>query len=260
VVEPSIHHVVMFSGGTGSYCAAKRVVEQHGGENVTLLFADTGIEDEDLYRFLPESAQRLGAHLEVIAEGRTPWQLFRDKRFIGNARVDLCSRVLKRELLDTWVETRYGPHEVTCYIGVDWSEIHRFERLAPRKLPYIYKAPLCDPPYMTKDAMLAEMRADGIEPPRLYAWGFPHNNCGGFCVKAGHASFRLLLEKLPERYATHEAEEQRLREYLGKPVAILKDRRGGRTQPLTLREFRERVQDGEETDQYDFGGCGCALE
>lgn len=45
-------HVVFFSGGACSYCTAKRVIENVGKENVVLLFTDTKIEDEDLYRFI----------------------------------------------------------------------------------------------------------------------------------------------------------------------------------------------------------------
>jgi hypothetical protein len=35
-------HVVMFSGGVGSWAAAKRVAEQHGTNDLVLLFADVG--------------------------------------------------------------------------------------------------------------------------------------------------------------------------------------------------------------------------
>jgi len=48
-------HVVQFSGGLCSFWAAHRVIAQHGRENVTLLFADTNMEDEDLYRFNQEA-------------------------------------------------------------------------------------------------------------------------------------------------------------------------------------------------------------
>lgn len=275
-----MHHVVMFSGGAGSYNAAKRVIEKEGAENVTLLFADTKIEDEDLYRFLRKAAEVLGAHLEIIADGRTPWEVFFDERFMGNTRVDLCSRILKRDLMDKWVESNFKPDEVVCYVGVDWTEVHRFERLEPRKLPYVYKAPMCEKPYMDKDQMLEVLKADGIEVPRLYGMGFPHNNCGGFCVKAGQGAFKLLLEKMPERYAEHEAKEEEFRQFIGQDVAILRDRRKSVRResigvdpedssrddeipaavPLTMKELRERVHCGGPVDEFDLGGCGCAID
>lgn len=50
-------HVVMYSGGIGSYFAAKRVVQKENPNEVILLFTDTLMEDEDLYRFISESIQ-----------------------------------------------------------------------------------------------------------------------------------------------------------------------------------------------------------
>lgn len=116
---------------------------------------------------------------------------------------------------------------------------------------------MTEPPLLDKKDVLREMRAAGIRPPRLYGMGFPHNNCGGFCIKAGQAHFKKLLEQLPERYAYHERREQELREYLDKDVAILRDRRGGTTKPMTLKAFRERLEDTGEYDPEEWGGCGC---
>jgi hypothetical protein len=53
-------------------------------------------------------------------------------------------------------------------------------------------------------------------------------------------------------------EEERFRQATGKMVAILIDRRGGGARrPMTLREFRERLERGEEYDRDEWGGCGC---
>jgi 3'-phosphoadenosine 5'-phosphosulfate sulfotransferase (PAPS reductase)/FAD synthetase len=114
----------MFSGGVGSWAAAKRVAEAHGGVvGLTLLFADTLIEDADTYRFLEDAAANVGAPLVRIADGRTPWELFAAESFLGNTRVDICSRVLKRELADRWLAEHYTPEAVTVYVGIDWSEV-----------------------------------------------------------------------------------------------------------------------------------------
>jgi len=48
-------YIVFYSGGIGSWKAAKVAVEKHGKENVRCLFTDTLIEDNDLYRFLLET-------------------------------------------------------------------------------------------------------------------------------------------------------------------------------------------------------------
>ena len=92
--------IASFSGGLSSWLAAKRAKVKYG--NVTLLFADTLIEDPDLYRFTDEAAANIGEPIVRLVEGRTPWEVFRDVKYIGNSRIDPCSRILKREQLDRW--------------------------------------------------------------------------------------------------------------------------------------------------------------
>lgn len=254
-------HVVQFSGGVGSWAAAKRVAEKHGTENLVLLFADTLIEDEDVYRFLGEAAANVGGHFVRIADGRTPWEVFRKERIIGSSFADPCSKHLKRNLLTKWVKANCDPDDTTIYLGIDWSEYHRFEKAIPRFSPYKVDAPLCDPPYLTKRDWLKRLTADeGISPPSMYAMGFPHANCGGFCVKAGQSQFRLLLKMFPDRYKENEAQEEAMRSMLGKDVSVLWEQVNGVTLPLTMRTLRERIEAGRQIDMFDWGGCGCAID
>lgn len=252
-------HIVSFSGGICSWAAAKRIVEKYGTQDVVLVFADTKMEDGDLYRFINEAAANVGVPLTVIADGRDVWQVFHDERYLGNSRADPCSRILKRSLMDSWVSEHYTPDEAHISVGLDWTEAHRLTRFQERMKPWIVEAPMTEPPYLTKDQMIEWLRAEGIEPPRLYAMGFPHNNCGGFCIKAGIDNFRLLLHTMPERYKYHEGKEQELREYLGKDVAILRDRTGGESKALTLKTLREREECLPMPLGNDFGGCGCMV-
>lgn len=250
-------HIVMYSGGAGSWAAAARVAAQHGPEDLLLVFTDTRMEDPSLYRFLVASAKDVGGELVTLADGRTPWEVFWDTRFLGNTRVDPCSRILKRDLFKSWLQERYTPEDCILYVGIDWQEEHRWERMRERWLPYVVEAPLCESPLISKARILRDVLEAGLEMPALYQEGFPHNNCGGFCIKAGQAHFRLLLATRPDQYAWHEANEAALREHLGKDVAILRDRRGGKTRPLTMREFRERSIPEGAVDEYEWGGCGC---
>lgn len=254
-------HVVMFSGGVGSWAAAKRVAQQHGTDNLTLLFADTRMEDEDLYRFVREAAANVGGDLVTLTEGRTPWEVFRDVRML-TARLDPCSRVLKREQVDAWLEANCIPAETVVHVGIDWSEEHRFTRLRDRRAAegWQYAAPLCEAPYLTKDDLFDWLRREQIEVPRLYRLGFSHNNCGGFCIKAGQGHFVNLLRRMPERYAYHEAKEQEIRELLGPSAYFLRDWHTDPPTPLTMRELRERIEGGEEMDLFEIGGCGCFVD
>lgn len=250
--------VVLFSGGAASYIAAKRQVEKYGKDNVTLLFTDTRMEDVDLYRFLRDAETVLGVPVTEQSDGRDVWQVFFDERYLGNSRIDPCSKILKRQQSKKFMAEQ-DSEATTVTLGITWNEKHRLEKMHRFWEPFKLEAPLTEPPYLTKQDMLGEIRADGIEPPGLYEQGFAHNNCGGACVKAGKGQWAQLYREMPERYLYHEEKEQELREYLGKEVAILKERVGGEARYVTLMEFRKRLE-AEEVSQgelLDVGGCGC---
>ena len=77
-------HVVQYSGGIGSWAATQRVIAEHGTANLVLLIADTQVEDPDLWRFVHDSTARIGVEPTVVADGRTPFEVFHDQRFLGN--------------------------------------------------------------------------------------------------------------------------------------------------------------------------------
>lgn len=250
--------VVMWSGGITSWAVARQVVADHGAASTVLLFADTLIEDDDLYAWNAAASARLGVPLTVVADGRTPWQVFEDKRWLGNTRVAQCSHALKQEPCRAWLAEHADPADTVLYVGIDWTETHRLPAIEAGWAPWTVRAPLTDPPYRDKPELLAEARDAGLPVPRLYRLGFPHNNCGGACIKGGQAQWARLLEVFPERYASVEAFEQRMRDRLGKDVSILRDRAGGDTRPLTLAALRERIeQRPHQLDLFDEGGCGC---
>jgi len=259
-----VNHLVMLSGGAGSWAAARRVKERHGVENMTLLFADTLIEDEDLYRFMIEVVMDIGAKFVRIADGRDPWQVFEDVRYIGNTRVDPCSLHLKRKLLNAYRDKHFDPANTVVYNGLAWWESDRVQRGIARGAAdgWRIESPMAEAPFMDPEDVLLWMEAEGIKRPRLYEKGFAHNNCGGFCVKAGQGSFIKLLDHFPERYAHHEAQEARLNA-MGIKGTILRDRTGAgaKTKRMTLKDFRIRVETNRAAiDVNDVGGCGCALD
>ncbi len=301
--------VVMFSGGGGSWAAAKRVAERHGTEDLTLLFTDTLFEDEDAYRFLIEGAANVlgrqiasdrvpridqfppfesrgeyklfvdGLRVEFetilpeliwLSRGQDIWDVFFEQRFLGNSSADPCSKRLKRQMAAAWLRAECRPENTIVYVGIDKFEEHRFDDgagggLRPRREAdgWCYEAPLCDAPYVGPWDVRSMMREEGILSPRLYDDGHSHNNCGGFCVKAGHAGLALLLRTNPRRFAFNEQREQDIREYLGKDVSVLTDRSGdNEKKPLTLRAFRQRIEADPQMglDLDDFRSCGCFIE
>lgn len=250
-------HIVFYSGGIGSWATAKRVIAQNGKGNVILLFTDTLIEDEDLYRFIDETVAELGAEYVRIADGRTPFEVYRDVRFLGNSRLAPCSHELKQKTARKWIEANFKPEECVLYLGIDWTEMHRTTAPVKNWAPYTVKFPMCEEPFVDKEDMLAELEATGIKRPRLYEMGFAHNNCGGFCCRAGQGHFANLLDKMPDRFAQYEALEEEMRQFLGKDVAMMKKTRKGVTYPYTLRQLREDIEAKKQIDMHDIGGCGC---
>lgn len=255
-------HIVMWSGGITSWATARHVIAQHGTASVTLLFADTNAEDEGLHAFNAEASAQLGVPITRVADGRDPWQVFEDKRWLGNTRIAQCSMELKLKPCRDWLNANARNFaDTTLYVGIDWTETERLPAIVKGWAPWTVDAPLTRPPYRDKRQLLDEARAAGLPVPRLYDLGFAHNNCGGGCVKGGQAQWVRLLRVFPERYARAEAAEAKMRALLGKDVSILRDRTGGATRPLTLAALRQRIEEQpDQLDLFDEGGCGCFTE
>lgn len=264
-----MHHVVMFSGGIGSWATAKRVAAEHGSTDLTLLFADVKGdnpsphvgEDEDCYRFIADAAANVGAKLVTVKDGRDIWQVFKDKRFLGNSRQANCSHLLKQKPCRDWLDANCDPADTTVYVGIDWTETHRIPAIKKNYLPYRAVAPMTEKPYLDKQGMIDWATSEGLKPPRMYAQGYPHANCGGGCVRAGKAQFQLLYRNNPERFKEWERNENELRDYLAKDVTILTEERHGTRINLPLTVLRNRIESQpslfDDADDYDFGGCGC---
>lgn len=256
-------YVAMVSGGKGSWGAARYLIDEHGvdPERMVLLFTDTNGEDEDLYRFLEESSANLGASLvRLDNDGATIWDVFRKERMIGNTRLSVCSRALKQRPARAWLQDNADPAVTKVVVGIDWTESHRLAAIVRNYAPFQAVAPLTWPGAWSSERISEELAAAGIAEPRLYAQGFPHNNCAGACVRGGQGQWALLLEQNRDRYLAEEAQENAFRAELGKDVAILRDRRGGTTKPLPLTVLRQRIEANEPVDRGDLGGCGCMTD
>lgn len=257
-----MQHIVMFSSGIGSWAAAKRVAAKHGTSDLILLFADTKIEDEDNYRFLHESAKNVGGELVIVADGRTPQELFLDSEFLGTSKLAICSRELKQDQCRKWLKENANKDDI-LYVGIDWSEIHRLAAIQKGWSKYECRAPLTEPPYLDKLQLIKWAKEEGLTPPRLYNLGFHHANCGGSCVRAGQKQWKHLLKVFPDRYKEWEEFEIKFQEQTGKNRTILKQQIDGKTEPLSLKDLRERVENApRQLDLFadDWGGCGCFVE
>ena len=331
--------IVMYGGGLTSYEAARRAIDRYGHDAVEIWFADTRTEDEDLYRFNRDVESILNHNIRVFDQGMDIWEIFHKERFLGNSRIDPCSKFLKRVPLRKALEKQYPDRacvhckqpwnkqgETVQVLDIDGTEIReaicdncnetdseynqsirhlnevidrdgvnsskariairavqnrvercsrdgkfvrvvlgmdiiqdcdRLHRAKSYWRPFVNWFPLAEPPFGNKTRIIEELRELGVSEPRLYGEGFAHNNCGGFCVKAGRGQMVHLLNTLPERYKYHERKELEFQEFIGSDVTILTETRMGDKRNLSLKELRERAEAGEEF-RFDKGtACAC---
>ena len=252
-------HIVSFSGGMGSFAEAKSCVDKYGKENVTLLFADTLMEDEDLYRFKDECVAFLGCELVTLTNGKTPFEIFKQEKFMGNSMVDPCYKILKREPLIEWFNAKFAVDEAQMHLGIDYSESHRLEGVQKRMSPYVYRSTLAEEGKIIHKDYSEQF---GIKRPRLYDWKLGHNNCGGFCIKAGLGHYKALYEANPDRYMEFEAKEAEVYDVIGAVYPFLKKTENKVLRRLTLKQYREEfLSQGKVTpsESQEYGGCGCAV-
>lgn len=257
-----MNHICFFSSGAASWLASKRVSQKFGTDNLYLVFADTSIEDEDNYRFLKESSANVGGKLIWLKDGRSPWDVFFEKRFI-NHRQSNCSIELKVKPCKKWIkEMNFDPSNTVLYFGIGFEEIERLEAIAKNWQPFKVDAPLCwdDYGWADRQTIMSALQKEGLKRPRLYDMGFSHANCGGFCPKAGLGHYRILLDKMPDRYKSHEEKEQDFLNFLGRDdIGILRRQ----NKAITLKQWREQIEsEPVQLGLFDegLGGCNCFVD
>ncbi|WP_126595403.1 hypothetical protein [Dictyobacter aurantiacus] len=241
---------VSLSGGLASAVAVERVIQRYGREQVLLWFADTLYEDEDLYRFLHDCMQRWQGMLYWYTDGRTPLEVAAQKKLIPCNMAAPCSYELKVKPFRQFIQAM--PSLPVVYIGLDrWEK----RRLVSVQQSYAQAIPaaVVDYPLLWEPAEMRPLvdvcRQDwGIEPPRLYALGFSHNNCGGRCVRQGIREWVRLGTHFPERYQACEDWEQEQRAQGGARAkrSFCAVQRNGTKQALPLADIRTRYFDHRE--------------
>jgi hypothetical protein len=265
--EPSDHakHFVNVSGGMASAVCLFRVLERFGHDDTLSVFADTNSEDADTYRFLDDVERTAGVPIHRLANGgRTIWDVFFGHVMfttIGNGCT--ASWDLKKIPLRRFHAEHARPGEATIHIGFGWDEENRKRRLRDALPEWQFDFPLAwQPAILHRCDLMEDLRGRGIEPPRLYGDGYSHNNCAGACILAGIKQWAGLLVDNPSLYRQSEENEQRflamLRERGRTEITILKDRRGGEVNNLSLRQLREEIEAGRKLpDTWRESTCSC---
>lgn len=256
-------HIISFSGGLGS--AVSAILAWENNLDFEMIFADTLIEDEDLYRFNQDIENLIGKSIIVLTDGRDPWEVYEDKRWIGNSRTAHCSQELKTKQVKEYLQNKYKKQgiyiNICLNLGMGTSELDRIERAEEQWRPLPVKSLLRE--YRIFPSNYPDIiKKYNIDIPRLYTYGFPHNNCGGFCCRAGLKQFATLLEVFPDRFMWHENRMEKAMNKIGSTAKpFLKRVINGEVEYLTLKRFRELYEAGDiEISPYDYGGCGCFVD
>lgn len=259
--------IVNVSGGNASALALLRTVERYGRDGVIARFADTRTEDPDLYRFLDDLERIIDLPIVRLRDGRTIWDVFTGEAMFTNPQTGGClaawklkKQILRRHLDDIGAK----PESTTIMIGFDGSEEDRMRRIEKSGAPWKFDYPLTWGKPLFRCDIDDELRRCGLRPCSMYERGYSHANCGGTCVQAGIGQWSMVLADYPERYAEAERHEEAAMQAMrdaGRPVqSILRSRRGGETQNLSLRQLREEIAAGvrHNGDEFRVGACSCA--
>lgn len=252
-----MYYIARLSGGTASAVATDRAITRYGRGRVLIRFEDTQWEDEDTYRFIADCMKRWGGRLYSHTQGRTPLEVFEAKHIIPNSIMAPCSRDLKITPFAEWLWRL--PKPTTILTGLSWAEPHRINRIlhyhrhngkwrAPqgfaRRIPGVYEDfPLLWKP-LEYHPYAEVVRSWGIAPPRAYSFGFPHNNCGGRCIRQGISEWKRLWIVWPDRFVQMRDWEQAQRAKGGAraDATICEVQIKGEKQHITLAELEQRWQ------------------
>jgi hypothetical protein len=171
----------------------------------------------------------------------TPFDIFDDVSYIGNTRIDPCSRILKRETFRNFLNTIKLP-DITIAVGIHAQEVERtislYENYTSQGYNVIF--PLLEwqkPEGVSDNELLQEWYGVTLH---LYDLGFEHNNCAGACVKAGQRQWALVWYHFPQVYQEWEDRQEQWIERTGKKHSFLRKTIDGKLHYITLKEFREQ--------------------
>jgi 3'-phosphoadenosine 5'-phosphosulfate sulfotransferase (PAPS reductase)/FAD synthetase len=259
-----VRWVVSVSSGASSAVAAERTMAKYGKDNVDLVFADTKVEDASNYRFLDDLEKRWGKKIIRVADGRTPEQVWDDKRIIPNDMLAPCTYDLKLKLIIDHVKNlRAQGYAVVMCVGMSVKDIRKKSKIAANypewmnkrypgrllatavnwsksNLAYVEVPSLWSPVDMD---VLETVKSWGIKLPDMYPENFTSANCGGDCPKGGVKHWTRVFTLRPktfnhrEKWETEKRKDPHFAKY-----AMLTHRINGVDVPYPLAELRKDIE------------------
>jgi hypothetical protein len=238
-------HIVLFSGGAASSCAAFFVTREHPDDTV-LLHTPTYSEDADSDRFRSEVAAFIGLPITEQADGRDVWGLIEQYCALPSYFMPFCTETLKIAQMEKFIKRM--DEDYTVYYGYTPDEWRRVQKVSARaevagrkvRFPIIERG-------ISGEECQRIIREDWrICLPRAYRC-LDHNNCVP-CFKGGKRHFYNVWKHYPAEFRRVVQAE----EYTGHTV--FKDK--------SLAELAAEWQGGGKPrglDETDNRPCMCAF-
>ena len=250
------------SGGISS--AAVYLLEVESGRPFRAVFANTNYESEDTYDFIRALEKAGGVKIDWLNnDGKDIWDVFIERKqmtapkHLGGGC--MASYHLKKVPLRKYSAAIPGAIDL---IGYGPDEEDRVARLAVKNPGERFEFPLFENKVFFCEQKRIIAR-HGLTLPKAYREGMPHNNCNRQCIAAGIKFWALLWKDDPKRYDYAERREQEflqvLRDAGRQEFTFLRDRRGGETKNMSLRDLRESLERGERfADERSRIPCSCS--
>lgn len=178
--------VSWFSCGAASAVATKLIKPD------VIAYCDTGSEDADNERFMLDCEKWFDQPVTRLQNRKykDTWTLWEKRKYLSGHDGAPCTGELK---IQPRLEfQRVDDIHVFGYTA-DASDVRRAQAMRENWPELNISTPLIDRG-ITKAACLAMILSAGIQPPRVYAMGFPNANCIP-CVKATSPSYWALVRK-----------------------------------------------------------------
>jgi hypothetical protein len=184
--------VSWFSCGAASAVATKLVRPD------VIAYCETGSEDEDNTRFMTDCERWFGQSVTHLRNEKwvDTWDVWERRRFINGIDGAPCTGELK--VAPRLAFQRLGDVHVFGYTA-DASDVRRAETLRENWPELNIRTPLIDHG-ITKAGCLAMVLNAGIQPPRVYAMGFPNANCIPCCKATSPAYWALVRKEFPLQF------------------------------------------------------------
>lgn len=163
-----------------------------------IAYCDPGSEDEDNKRFMADCEKWFGKPITILKSDKyeDTWDVWEKRQYICGHAGAPCTGELK-------IKPRLAfqlPDDIHVFgYTTDSKDIQRAETLRENWPDLHIVTPLIDRG-ISKAACLAMILKAGIQPPRVYAMGFPNANCIPCCKSQSPSYYALVRKEFPLKF------------------------------------------------------------